>query len=210
MSVVVDAFAPLILADGTKIDPSNGRVLKEPRQSQFIEVPSGTEAQAIVARTRRSIAELPLVPQNMNALSLCLTYTLWGLSDNDIAVATSLTVEQVKRIKALPQYTTMSDDITRTVLEHQTNDIRKFFQRKASGAAEKIVAIAEEDDGVLGFKAAQDVLDRAGHRPADVVEHRLMQADALRIEHIVRQDETTLPVIETSYRDVTDGDSPRP
>ena len=198
---------PLILADGTKIDPTTGKAIKEKKERQgFTIIPSASEAQAIVAKTRRSIADLPMPSNQMNALSLVLFYKMYGLSNNDVAVTVGISLEQVKNIQALDQYKNLFGDIQKSILEHEADDIREFFKQNAKGAALKIVAIADEDEGVLGFKASQDILDRAGHRPADVVEHRHTMENSLRIEYIDKKAAAPdIPSIETTYRDVTDG-----
>lgn len=202
---LASADEPLILADGTRIDPRTGKVIRERERDPdaYVSVPSGSDAQKIVARTRRSVSELPLNSGNMNALSLCLLYTIWGLGDLDIAVVTSLSVEQVKRIKALPQYETLSRDIVKGIQEHDAKDIRQFFQQRARSAAECIAEIAENGEGKLAFRAAQDVLDRAGFRPADTVEHRHTMVDSLRIEHIIKREEPDLATIDTTYKEIT-------
>jgi hypothetical protein len=202
MSLASSPLEPLVLADGTKIDPVSGKVIKADReQSSFVEIPSASEAQEIVARTRRSIAEIPLPVGQMNVVSLCLLYTLYGLSNADIAVATRTTVDQVKAIKLTPEYKDISKAVQSSILEHEANDIRGFFQQKSRKAAEKIVAIADEDEGVLGFKASQDILDRAGHRPADVVEHRHRMENALQIEYVKKSDPAQLPVLDLAPED---------
>ena len=202
-----DPNEPLVLADGTKINPKNGKVVRESTaRGGFVEIPSAGEAQAIVARTRRSVADLPVVGNGMNALSLVLLYSIWGLNDQDISIQTSLSVDQVKNIKKLSEYKKLSDDILKNVLEYEANDIRTFFAQNASKAAQKIVNIADQEDGALGFKASQDILDRAGYRPADVHEHRV-KMDALQIEVIEKKSNPDIPqidqVIPGDYRDVT-------
>lgn len=188
---------PLVLADGTKIDPSNGKVLRDKKSSGLVLIPSASEAQAIVAKTRRSVAELPVAPQQMSTIGLVLFYTMYGLANSDIGIITGLSTEQVKSIKALPEYANASDDIVKTVRENEASTIRDFFQQKAADAAEAVVE-AMEEGGVLGFKAAQDILDRAGHRPADVVEHKHTMQNALRIEHIRATDNKDIPMINVT------------
>ena len=202
-----DPDAPFVLADGTKINPQNGKVVRDSTaRGGFVEIPSAGEAQAIVARTRRSVAELPVVGAGMNALSLVLLYSMWGLSDQDIAIQINVTIDQVKNIKKLEEYKKLSNDILTNVLEYEANDIRTFFQQNAKGAATKIVELATQEDGALGFKASQDILDRAGFRPADVHEHRI-KMDALQIEVIRKDEKPDIPAIEADYRDITPRDS---
>ena len=198
-----DPNEPLILADGTKINPKNGNVIKDSiARGGFTEIPSASEAQAIVAKTRRNVAELPTVGPGMNAISLVLLYSIWGLSEQDIAIQTGLSNDQVKNIRKLDEYKTLSNDVLKNILEHEANDIRTFFAQNATHAAKKIVDIAIQEDGALGFKASQDILDRAGFRPADVHEHRI-KMDALQIEVINKTEDKHIPAIEGSYIDIT-------
>lgn len=202
------ADEPLILADGTKIDPSSGNVIKDKKYARagFIEIPNASEAVALVAKTRRAIAELPVPSQQMNVIGLVLFYSMWGLSDFDIAnaIGGALSSEQVRNIKKLPEYQSTSKDILSSVLEYEANDIRTFMQQNAKGAAQKVVNLMEEE-GALGFAAAKDILDRAGHRPADVVEHRHKLEDSLKIEFISKKSNEAIPeiAIDVEYRDIT-------
>lgn len=208
--MLADAYEPLILADGTKIDPSNGKVIRENKFS-FTEIPSASQAVAIVAKAKRSVAELPLPPQKMNAVSLVLFYSMWGLADNDIAITVGISRDQVKNIKALPEYLSASQDIQQSILQHETNEVRDIFQKHARGAAQKIIEIAAnaDEDSPLGFAAAKDVLDRAGHRPADVVLHKHGLDDSLKIVYIKQQPSETIPdasIIDADFEEVKDGD----
>lgn len=196
MALAATSNEPLVLADGTKIDPNSGKVLKE---KKYIEVPSNRQAQELVARTKRSIAELPIPTKQMSGLGLVLFYSMWGLSNQEIAIALDITVDQVLNIKKLPQYTQITEDVKKTVLEHEANDVKHFFQQKAMTAAQKIVELAEEEEGVLGFKASQDILDRAGFRPADIVEHNHNMSGGLRIEVIERKQDNSIPAINGSF-----------
>lgn len=194
---------PLLLADGRSIDPATGKVLKEKKTYNFTEIPSASEAQEIVAKSRRSIAELPVAPQQMNGLSLVCFYTMWGLSNQDIAIQAGCTIDQVKAIKKLPEYLKLHEDIFKSVMETEANDVRGFFQQQARGAAAKIVGLMDEE-GALGLTAAKDVLDRAGHRPADVVEHHHRMDNALIIEYVKRDnvDQSVLPVVDAQFEEI--------
>lgn len=197
-----NADSPLILADGTKIDPTNGAKIKEKKPSALIQIPSPTHAQEIVAASRRSVSDMPVTPGQMNALSLVCFYTMWGLSVQDMAIQLSMSIDQIKRIKKLPEYIKLHDDIFKSVMETEANDVRGFFQQHAKTAAAKIVELADEE-GALGFAASKDILDRAGHRPADVVEHRHRLDNSLQIEIISKSDNvSSLPVIDAEFEEV--------
>jgi len=196
-----DELEPLVLADGTKINPVTGKAVKEARQhSGFVEVPNGQDAQRLVIKTRKAVAELPLPPEKLTGVAIVAFYTLFGLPDGEISIACEgkLTVPQIVRIRTLAAYKEFMEAAKANIIETANEQVREIFQKNARGAANKIVEIAAEDEGVLGFKAAQDVLDRAGHRPADVVEHRHAMANSLNIIITKRDASSDVPVIDVT------------
>ncbi|MCA2510536.1 MAG: hypothetical protein IM561_09150 [Microcystis sp. M60BS1] len=190
--MLADVNEPLILADGTKIDPSNGNVIKEKKYSNLVEIPSGSEAQKLVAKSRRSVAELPFQPGQMNIISLVLFYTVWGLSASDTAIQLGISSTQVRNIQELEAYKQIQEDLKKSVLEFEVNDVRAMMQRHAVGAAQKVVDLLEED-GALGLAAAKDILDRTGNRPVDVIEHRHKMEDVLKIEIVEKKQQLDIP-----------------
>ena len=188
---------PLVLADGTQIDCATGRV-KRDEASKFVSVPSPSKAQEIIARTRRTVADLPLPPQQLSGVALVAFYTLFGLNAQDISLAIDgkLTVEQIENIRSLDAYKDFMESAKANILHTEQNAVRELFEQNAIGAASKIIGLANSENDVLAFKASQDVLDRAGHRPADIVEHRHKMEDALHIV-VTKKDETQqLPMID--------------
>jgi hypothetical protein len=164
-------------------------------QPEFVEVPTHEEAQRIVTAARRKLSELPEVPRTMNAIGVILSYTLFGLDDEEIAIATGLSAEQIGRIKVGDPYTQMHDAIVRTVLDSETTVVRDLFTKNARNAAQVVVQAMAEGTRADRIAAAKDILDRSGHRPSDVVEHRHRMDGGLVIE-IVKRDGATLPVID--------------
>jgi hypothetical protein len=186
---------PLRLADGRVVYPEGEISTGFSPPEGGVEVPSGPEAQRIVTAARRKLSELPEVPQTMNAVSVILSYTLFGLDDEEIAIATKLTTTQISRIKQGDAYTQMHDAVVRSVLDSETNVVRELFVKKAKQAAEVVVRAMEEGTRADRMAAARDILDRSGHRPSDVVEHRHRMDGGLVIE-IVRRDGVVVPTIE--------------
>lgn len=191
---------PLILADGTRIDPTTGKAVKDRKAQRFVEVPSGAAAQELVVRTRKSVAELPLPPAQLGGVALVAFYTLFGLPDAEISVAcgAQLTVPQIKKIRELDAYKEFMTQAKTNIMETETNQVRDIVQKHAVDAVNTIVD-AMDEGGVLGFKAAQDILDRAGHRPADIVEHRHSMENALQIVVTKRDAAPDIPTIEGEY-----------
>lgn len=197
MSLIDNELEPLVLADGTKINPTNGTVIRD-RRKGFVEIPSNSEAQQIVVRTRRTLSDLPMPPQQLSGVALVAFYTLYGLSDAEIAIACNekITIDQIQRIRTLDVYTEFMKSAKQNILETEKETVRDIFMQNAAGAAQRIVEAAESDNDVLAFKASQDILDRAGHRPADIVEHKHSMENALQIV-ITKKDETQqLPIID--------------
>lgn len=206
--MLADPDEPLVLADGTKINPVDGKVIKTASE-RFIQVPSPSEAQKLIVKTRKTVADLPLPPQQLSGVALVAFYTLFGLHDKEISIAVDgrLTVEQVKQIRELEAYKDFMVNAKQNIIETETDTVRGLFSAAAHGAAKKIIEHAEGENDVLSFKASQDILDRAGHRPADIVEHHHKMDDALQIV-ITKRDETqSIPVIDIAPDKVTYDDS---
>ena len=185
---------PLKLADGRIVMPNGVVAPLAQAEPEFIEVPTNTEAQRIVVAARRKLSELPELPKTMNTVSALLSYSLFGLDDEEIAIATGLSVEQIGRIKCGDAYTQMHSAIVRTILDSETDVVRDVFTQNASKAAKVVVAALDEGTRADRMAAARDILDRSGHRPSDVVEHRHRMDGGLVIE-IVRRG-ADVPYIE--------------
>lgn len=196
---------PLVLADGTVINPTTGKAVKKPK---FVEVPSNSAAQQLVVKTRKTVAELPMPPAQMSGVALVAFYTLFGLPDREIAVALDgrLTVEQIKQIKELGAYNEFMTTAKENIIETSAERVRDLFQQKAEMAARKIIEIADDDEGALGFKASQDILDRAGHRPADIVEHKHKMEGGLQIVITRKGGEDAIPTLDLTPESVSYAD----
>lgn len=194
---------PLELADGTMIDPSTGKVIKND-SSEMIEVPSNSEAQAIVIATRRRLSDLPAVPQKMNAISIVLTYSLFGLSDQDISIATNLSEEQVGRLKMLDAYADMRSKVVESIAASDAENIRSMFRENAKRAANRMSEFIRSNDETIALAASKDALDRDGHRPADIVEHRHKVEGGLHIEYVKTDNTADAVTIDVSTTEVNE------
>lgn len=196
--MLADDLEPLVLADGRKIDPATGKVIKEQRSSAFVEVPAPSVAQDIVVRARKSVADLPAAPEQMTGVGLVAFYTLFGLDDVSISIAIGnrLTVDQIKNVRKLEVYKQFMDEARTSLLAAEQDSVREVLTKHSMKAAERIVTLSDSDNDVLSFKASQDILDRTGHRPADIVEHRHSMENALNIVFIKRDANEQLPFID--------------
>jgi len=201
----ITSSTPLILADGTVINPETGKKAVP----EFLQVPNNQEAVKEIASIRRKLVDLPDVPERMNVVSAILSYHLFGLDDNEISLAIKLPVERVVAIKMLEAFTKMQDAVMERMIEKDKGEVAQVLENAAVTSANKVVHLMQHaEDEKLQFNAAKDVLDRNGHRPADILEVRHSMTNSLTIEHIVRSDDDVAPIIEvTDFEEVDHGDS---
>jgi hypothetical protein len=132
----------------------------------------------------------------MNAVGAILSYTLFGMDDEEIAIATKLTVDQVGRLKMSDAYGQMHEAIVRTIVDSETDVVRDMLAKNARNAAATMVEALQAGNRSDRMAAARDILDRSGHRPADIIEHRHRVDGGLVIEYIRRGTEDVPPVID--------------
>lgn len=194
MSLVDPNDNVITLADGRKIS-ANGKEIKP--KAPLINIPANSEAQKLVIKANRRIADLPALPERMNGSSVVLVYSLFGLADTEIAVATGLTVEQIEIIRAHDSYQTMMEELRKNVIAADQDAVRKMIHQHTVAAQSKIIDVMQNsEDDKTALKAAQDVMDRAGYRPVDIVEHNVKMEGTLRILHVEKKSSNNLPVID--------------
>ena len=185
---------PLVLADGTKIDPISGGVVKD--EEVLVRVPNNAEIKREITASRMRLDDLPVPPTQMNTLSVILSYSLQGVSDNDIATVLSMSQEALGNIKSGDVYRNLQETIVNKIVESDATDVRNMFVTNSTDAANVMVGVMNDGENgpVTRMAAAKDVLDRAGHRPADIVEHRIKMEGGLTIEYVDKKDD--IPIID--------------
>lgn len=188
--------APLKLADGRLVYPNGEIVDPSEARNEYVEVPTNREATQLVVSARRKLADLPDVPRTMNTISVVLSYTLFGLDDVEIALATGLSELQIGTIKMNDAYTQMRDTVVGSIIASESDDVRQLFATKSRMAADTLFSVLSRSKSETNkISVARDILDRAGHRPADVVEHRHKLDGGLTIE-IIQRDTKVVPTID--------------
>lgn len=188
--------APLKLADGRLVYSSGEIVDPSEARNEFVEVPTNREATQLVVAARRKLADLPDVPRTMNTISVVLSYSLFGLSDEEIAIATGLTELQVGTIKMNDAYAQMRDTVVGSIIASESDDVRQMFVTNSRLATNTLLSVLHRSKSEVNkISVARDILDRAGHRPADVVEHRHKLDGGLTIE-IIQRDGKNVPTID--------------
>jgi hypothetical protein len=185
---------PLVLADGTKINPLDGKILKD---DILVEVPNTREIQRDIVAARKRIADLPLPPEQMNTLSLVMAYTVFGLSDKDIGSILSISEDQINNIKMNDVYNELQGNLVQSIIHSDSTHVRDLFVLNSKTSAQLFVDTVNDSDMGIGTRlsAANNILDRAGHRPADIVEHRHKVEGGLRIEYVKKEDQD-IPTID--------------
>lgn len=182
----------------TEIKLPNGKIVTkiEPDQHKTaLKLKSNTQLQIEEAKARRKIEDLPIQNGKMNTISVVLSYYLFGLSTKDISLITKLPEEQISTIIMLPAFDEMLKEVTKAIIEKDTDDVRNYIAMQTKAAAKKVVDIMENGPVKYALDAAKDVLDRGGHRPVDIVEHINRMDGELRIVHI-KKDESAINKIQ--------------
>ncbi len=174
---------PLVLADGTKINPLDGEVIA-PQAEPFVEVPNTEQVQREIVAARCRINDLPVPTGQMNSISVILCYTLFGVADSDIAAILSIGADQVARIKETDSYAKIKNTIVETIIKSDMEGVRGLFVQNSRVAASKMFTLMDSENENTQLSAVKDVLDRSGQRPVDVVEHRHRIEGGLTIEYI--------------------------
>lgn len=181
------ADAPLELPDGTALPPSGSE--------QRVEVPNHSEAQRIVASTRRKLADMPAMPKQMNSFAAVLCYTASGLSDGEISAATGFGVDQITRMRTQAAYMQLERMVIDAVKEQAADAVKEILVTGERKAAEKLVGLVDDVDPRIALSAAKDVLDRGGHKAAEKVDVNVMTRNLFRIEVVDKRDDKA-PVID--------------
>ena len=172
---------PLVLADGTRVNPINGTVVED---DFLVEVPTTVDAQREVVSARLRISDLPVPPDQMNTLSVILSYSLQGVANNDIATLLHIEEDWVANIKSSDGYKELQTTIIKNIIESDLSDVRNLFVEHSRGAADIMLGLLDSKSESTRGSAAKDILDRAGHRPVDVIDHRHTLEGSLVIQYV--------------------------
>jgi hypothetical protein len=185
---------PLVLADGTKINPVDGHVVTD---EILVEVPNTEEIKREIVASRKRISDLPVPPSQMNTISVIISYSLFGITDEDISNTLLIPLKQLQEIKASDAYSGLQQQLLKNIIESDMSDVRGLFVQKSRKAANTMFDLLDSDSESTRGVAAKDVLDRAGQRPVDVVEHRHKMEGGLTIEYVEKKDD--IPTIDVDF-----------
>ena len=188
---------PLVLADGTKINPIDGAIVTD---EILVEVPNTEQIKREIVSARKRISDLPVPPNQMNTLSVVISYTLFGISDDDISYTLNIAPDQLERIKSSDAYADLQTQFIKSLMDSDLADVRSLFVQRSRTAADRVFSLMDSESEATRMMAAKDVLDRAGQRPVDVVEHRHKMEGGLTIEYVEKKDD--LPTIDITPQEM--------
>lgn len=174
----------LTLADGRVIDLTG----KEMAVSQPFPLPKKIAV-------HRQLVDLPLSGGQMHLVALIAAYSVWGLRVQDIAELMKVEVARIDEIRATDIYVSFYNELLRSVLDSELEDVRDQIVTMSRAAIKKVEDILNDDeDSKTVLNAARDLLDRAGLRPVDVIEHKHKLEGALTIVHVKRGELPAQPI----------------
>ena len=188
---------PLVLADGTIINPVDGTVVID---EELIEVPNTEQVKREIVASRRRISDLPVPPGQMNMISVIIAYSLFGINDEDISTTLFIPLDQVIAIKSSDSYSNLQEQFLKNILESDLSSVRGMFVQKGKHAADIMFSMLYSDTETTRVAAAKDILDRAGHRPIDVIEHRHKMEGGLTIEYVEKKDD--IPTFDITPKEI--------
>lgn len=216
---------PFRLPNGQLIDAVTGEVIKPHQEtipaaqsvydgtipSGYVEVPTHTDAQNIILKTRTSISDLGVDEDSLNVFGLLLVFELLGLNPRETSKMLSMSERKIELLRNKDEYQKLRKQAEQNLRTSSEDAVRDIIASKATTAANKVASLMNSDDERISLSASRDILDRAGHRPVDTVEHRMYQEDKLVIEVVERVEDTndskSLPVIDITPIGEDDGNS---
>lgn len=172
-----------------KLTLANGKVVEraEKVNKSAVVMKNSAQLQYEDAQVRRKLTDLPDI-SNINLLSQVLCYHLFGLSVQDISTITKISEQNLRTMLMSYEFGEYKNKMLKSIAETDQQSVRDFISSKSIKAAEKVLEIMECGNPKYALPAAQDILDRAGHRPVDVVEHRAKLDNELRILFVSKND----------------------
>lgn len=162
------------LADGTFISTEDGKrtVNTEVNQLYTDGAVNPVPSNDFAVGTRRFLDDLPMPFLQSKPVAIVAAYSMFGLTVGDISRILNVPPHELNAIRNSEDYIRFMDSVLQNVREHDTNKVRKKLTKNAKYAASKVVALMDSESEKIALAAAQDVLNRTGHKASDTVEHK--------------------------------------
>lgn len=154
---------------------------------------------------KRTVADIDMPLEQMNIIMLTASYTMWGLDSFGVSRVLGVDESTIDRLKQSDAYSETMQQLTEALRYAEASTVHGYIAHKAKTAAKVVVSSLKNKSADIRMAAAKDILDRAGYRPADRVEHKHTFDDELRIRYV--ENEVKVPTIDLSIGDIDAIDS---
>lgn len=196
----IEKGKPLVLPNGTKIDKDeDGRTTVQTKKEQedvveMEEIMRDVFLDDNVETFQRTLADINVPKSEFNPVMIVLSYAMWGLDEHAISRFLEIDVDAVRSIQQSELYTKTRGEMLEAIRYAESATIHGYLTQKARAAASTLVSNMAAKKPEVALAAANSVLDRAGFRPVDRVEHTMKFEDELRIVHIQKDKTPTIDV----------------
>lgn len=128
----------------------------------FVALPSREEAEQIVHRAKRRLADLPALPDSSNPIACVVAYELFGLGIDDIAVALGISVTQVNTIKNHDAYKLIRKSVIENIKNEGKEEVLELFKSHRMKAAQNMIDFMDHGRPNVAMKATETVLQASG------------------------------------------------
>ena len=196
----------IVLADGTRIDTATGKQLDMPVPSVMpvaeIESPSLTTAHEAIGKQRRPInnttrlSDLGTSPRMLTPVAAVLSLTMIGIADSEICMTLGIDPKALLRIRGLDLYDDCRTRMLGKLRQADQEKIRETLFNSAEKAAQTLDTLVTSGDDKIKLAAANSILDRTGHKAADIVLHKHSLDGEMRLRIIDDTDPNSSPTID--------------
>ena len=206
---MADIIPFITLADGTIIDTKTGRQADLPvTPVSTIEVPQTDDDPVLtpedekIGKQRRplnntvKISEIGVSPKLLIPTSVVVSLTLTGIADSEICQLLGISPTQLTRIRGLDAYDDMRSRMLVRLRESDKDQIRQKLYNTAETAAQRLSQLVDSRDEKIQLAAANSILDRTGHKAADILEVKHSFENEMRIRVIDDTKNNDIPTID--------------
>lgn len=199
----------ITLADGTVIDTRTGKQADLPAPTvTTVTVPhaedeiSLTPVDEQIGKQRRpigntvKIAELGTTPKLIIPTTVVVSLTLTGIADSEICVLLGISPQQLTRIRGLDLYDDLRSRMIVRLRESDKELIRQKLYNTAETAAQTLATLVTSKSEKIQLAAANSILDRTGHKAADILEVRQSFENEMRVRIIDDSKDNDIPTID--------------
>lgn len=203
----IEKGKPIVLPDGTEVLPAANAVgskvvTKADKQAAEQHEKLTAELEALMSNTKgvtaahmykRTLAEVDSDFDRMNVTMLVLAYTVWGLEPFAISRLLKVDPSRIDAVMMSDLYTRLQTELVEAMRYAEEATVHGFLAGKAMAAAVTVASSLTNPSADVKLTAARDLLDRAGFRPVDRVEHSVKFDDEMRIRLVT--DDNTIPKV---------------